>query len=367
MHTIQRARPVPVHRDLGMRVALGWLVLLMGLSMVLNSQLTGLLAVTPFLAAALSQRIRRVAVLTVLSLVVFVVVAAAVDATWDKAQWIRFCGVAAAGVVATWAGLVRARERRSTIDISTVAREVQTAVMRLRAPQSARASTALRYRSADVQSLIGGDALEVVDTKWGMRFLVADACGKGLASMRASTLTLGAFREWAHEEPDLGDLLARLHLSLDRELDPDDYVTAVVAQLDDLTLSFATAGHPFPVLVRQDEVTELDDVVPTPPLAMHVPRRTPTTGSVELMAGDVVLMVTDGLLEARDAAGRFFPLELVAGSCFTGVDVATGVDRLIAAVSEHSRGSLADDIAVAAIRVDDGSRALVAQQESGQR
>jgi hypothetical protein len=358
MHTIEREKPVPFHRDLGVRVSVAWLVVLSLVTVLLDSQLTGLVAVAPFLAAALSERVTRVLVIAVLACVVFVLTATVIDAVWNDAQWIRFWGVVVSGAVAALAGASRERERRNTIGIDEVAREVQRAVMRLQAPFTDRASTALRYRSADVQALIGGDALEAVDTRWGVRFLVADARGKGLASLRASTLTLGAFREWAHVEPDLTVLLDRLHRSLDRELDEDDYVTALVAQLDDLTFSWASAGHPMPMLVRQHQVTELDrDAVPTQPLAMKVPRRPACAGTIGLMAGDVILMVTDGLLEARDSRGRFFPMELEASECLAGPDVGAGVDELIAAASRHSSGALADDIAVAAIRIDDGSRA----------
>lgn len=357
METLARRPPRRIDADLGVRVTLAWLLLMLGLNLVMSSSLVGLLTVTPFLAATLVDRPRRVLAAGVLALVCFVLVVEIKNRPWDGLQQVRLAGIVFATAVATVASRARLRERRSMVDVTEVARAVQTAVMRLHTPATDTASTSLQYRAADVQALIGGDALEAVETRWGVRFLVADARGKGLASLRASTTTLGAFREWAHVEEDLDQLLARLHRSLARELDEDDYVTALVAQLDGLELTFASAGHPMPLLVRQHRVTELR-ARPTTPLAMKVPHPAAETGSITLMAGDVVLMVTDGLLEARDGSGRFFPVDVLAAECMSVPDVAVGVSRLIDAAAEFTAGGrLTDDIAIAAIRVDDGHRA----------
>lgn len=357
METLTRRPPRRLAADPGVRVTVVWLLLMLVLNLAMSSTLVGLLTVTPFLAAALVERPRRVVAAGVLTVVCFLLVVELRDRPWDGAQEIRLAGIVFATVVATLAGSARLRERRSTVDVTEVARAVQTAVMRLDAPSTEHASTTLRYRAADVQALIGGDALEAVETRWGVRFLVADARGKGLASLRTSTLTLGAFREWAHVERDLDLLLARLHRSLAREIDEDDYVTALVAQLDGLDLTFASAGHPMPMLVRQHRVTELS-ARPTTPLAMNVPHPPAETGAITLMAGDVVLMVTDGLLEARDASGAFFPVEVAAAEHVSTPDVEDGLDRLIEAAARFTAGGeLTDDIAIAAIRVDDGSRA----------
>lgn len=360
-HTIESHPPVPLLRDRGVGLAALWLVVVFAFNLTQAStsgQVTGLAVGAPFLASALVDRVDRVVYVGVATVAVTALYSAVEGVPWNASALVRYVAFAVATAFAAWVAHVRLRERRQTVSLSGVARSVQTAVMRLDDAPTARATIGLRYRAADVQALIGGDALEVVDTPWGVRVLVADARGKGLASLRASTLALGAFREWAHEEPDLADLLMRLHVSLARELDDDDFVTALVAQLDDLRFTFASAGHPFPTLVRQQQATELAlDAVTTTPLAMQVPHRRPRAASIDLMAGDAVLMVTDGLLEARDRDGRFFPFELAAAAAFTGADVEASIDLLLAAASEHAAGRLSDDIAVAAIRIDDGHRA----------
>jgi serine phosphatase RsbU (regulator of sigma subunit) len=360
-HTLPSFSPAPLHRDRGVQVAVLWLGAIFAYNMAQDARadhVSGLVVGAPFLAAALVDRSRRVVFAGIAAALTLGLTSAAAGIPWDKSDTIRLIAVAVSTGIATWAAAVRIRALRNTVDVTEVARSVQTAVMRLQAPDTARATIALRYRASDVQALIGGDALEVVETKWGVRFLVADARGKGLGSLRASTLALGAFREWAHEEAELTDLLMRLHTSLARELSEDDFVTALVAQLDDLEFSFASAGHPFPMLVRQQVLTELSlDAITTPPLAMNVPHRTPRGASINLMAGDVVLMCTDGLLEARNGAGDYFATDVEASRCFTTPDVRHAVEQLLDAASRHSAGEIKDDIGIAAIRIDDGHRA----------
>ena len=358
-HTLHRHVPVPFYKDRGVGLAVIWLLVVLAFNFWWDSgQITGVTVAAPFLAATMTEKASRVLWVGAAGVAVVVISTEHVGTGWEAASRIRVVAVLLAAGISFFISRSQLRARSRTVDITEVARATQRAVMRLEAPHHARATVALRYRAADVQAMIGGDALEVVDTRWGMRILVADARGKGLGSLRASTLTLGSFREWAHEEPDLTVLLDRMHRSLVRELGADEFVTALVAQLDDLTFSFASAGHPFPTLVRHHEPIELElDAVTSPPLAMRLtPRRQAHAASITLMAGDVVLMVTDGLLEARDGAGRFFPYELSTTTCFADSDVEAGVDRLLAAAAEHATAGLSDDIAIAAIRIDDGRR-----------
>jgi hypothetical protein len=357
-HTLPVHQPAPVYKDRGLGLAAHLLVVILAFSVgPSDGQIGSLTVAAPFLAAALVERATRVLWAGAVAVLVFVVAAQANDAGWDTAARIRLAAVVVGTFVAYWVAVSRIRAITRTVDIAEVARATQRAVMRLEAPDTDRASVALRYRAADVQALIGGDALEGVQTRWGLRILVADARGTGLRSLRASTLVLGSFREWAHEEEDLTALLDRLHHSLERELDEGEFVTALVAQLDDLCFSFASAGHPFPTLVRQQVQTELElTAVTTTPLAMRVPRRQARSASIELMAGDAVVMVTDGILEARDSSGRFFPFELAVVRSFTGADVEQSVDLLLGAAAEHATRGLSDDIAIAAIRIDDGHR-----------
>jgi serine phosphatase RsbU (regulator of sigma subunit) len=78
------------------------------------------------------------------------------------------------------------------------------------------------------------------------------------------------------------------------------------------------------------------------PLGLH-PDIQPSTFTVS--AGDRLLFYTDGLLEARDRAGRYFRLE----DCLDTLrhpDLQAAVDGLVDRVLAHAGRTLDDDVAV---------------------
>jgi serine phosphatase RsbU (regulator of sigma subunit) len=71
--------------------------------------------------------------------------------------------------------------------------------------------------------------------------------------------------------------------------------------------------------------------------------------------GDLLLLYTDGLIEARDADGRFYPLtERVAA--WPRTDPADLISRMRDDLVAHVDGRLGDDAAMIAIRRCAGSR-----------
>ena len=91
--------------------------------------------------------------------------------------------------------------------------------------------------------------------------------------------------------------------------EPHDFVTVCIASIDARsgTVTVATAGHPNPIVLRATGVerpllfgnpaigvTEDAELQPLP------------SDAVELAPGDALLFYTDGLSEARDAAGQFY-------------------------------------------------------------
>jgi serine phosphatase RsbU (regulator of sigma subunit) len=69
------------------------------------------------------------------------------------------------------------------------------------------------------------------------------------------------------------------------------------------------------------------------------------TDTYRLAPEDRLLVCTDGLLEARDAAGDFFPLREYAGLVNT-IDPETALDTLVEALARHTGGELDDDVAL---------------------
>lgn len=111
---------------------------------------------------------------------------------------------------------------------------------------------ALSYTSAAAEARIGGDLYEVVTTPQGVRLLIGDVQGKGLAAVETAAWVLGAFREAAYDEADLGDIGDRLEASLARHLGGEQFVTAIIAEIHDKEMSLVNFGHPAPLLILSD-------------------------------------------------------------------------------------------------------------------
>lgn len=256
-----------------------------------------------------------------------------------------------AGVV-----LVAARERELAT-VRTVSEATQQALLRPPPGRIAGLRVAVRYVAAQAQARIGGDLYEVVDTPWGVRLLLGDVRGKGLAAVETVADVLGVFRDAARSEPDLGMVAGRLDATLARRPSRNDgftadFVTAVLVGFagPGEPAVVVNCGHPPPLLLRAGRVTEVLPPCYSPPLALLslVGGRYPV-GVLAMERGDELLLYTDGLSEARDASGRFYALaDRLAEVSDDDPDAL--LDGLLADVRHHTGGGLDDDAAMLAVR-----------------
>jgi serine phosphatase RsbU (regulator of sigma subunit) len=298
------------------------------------------------------------------------------DLQWDFAQWTRLLLLLVTGIAAYFVAGVRIKERQELVTLSEVARLAQLAIIEPKPPQPLGVKVAVRYVSATEQALIGGDAYDAVETDYGLRVLVADARGKGMAAVRTASLALGQFRAWAHEVEDLGLLLTTLDRALSRDLDDADFVTALLAQLNGHQLTFTVAGHPPPLRCRNGHVEHLS-ISAIPPLGMIGNDIAPVIGHVTLMPGDTLMLYSDGLPEARDAKGNFYPLEdrvaqLIAPDLanLDGADrgLDAEIDRMLLDLRDFVHGDLNDDLVIVALRLDaDANQPLDADANQPER
>ena len=241
-------------------------------------------------------------------------------------------GVTAAGVVASAA---RQRKEQELVNIRAVADVTQRVLLRQ-----------MPARVDQIQ-IIGGDLYDVVTVPGTARLIVADVQGKGLAAVQTAAVVLAAFRESAYDAPDLAAIAEHIELSLDRQATEEEFVTAIMAEMDPegTEIRLLNCGHPPPLLLSGALAQLAEPLEAGLPLGLAclapVERKEHT---VPFGPGDRILFYTDGISEARDKSGAFYPLDR-RGTLLGGPDPDAALDRLYDDVLGHVGGRLQDDSA----------------------
>lgn len=212
-------------------------------------------------------------------------------------------------------------------------------------------SVAVKYHSAMNEADIGGDFFDVFDLDRGrMCLVIGDVTGKGLkAALRVAEARF-TMRCYAYEDPHPAAVLKRTNDALCKSgSDENAILTAFLAVVDAGagTLTYASAGHEPPVIVRPDGAwSELNGMaLPLGVMAGAEYREQVQT----LCGGDRLMMVTDGITEAR-SGGVLFDKSgvvryLIENRSLPLPDLVSG---LLDAAIAHAGGTLQDDAALLA-------------------
>jgi serine phosphatase RsbU (regulator of sigma subunit) len=162
-------------------------------------------------------------------------------------------------------------------------------------------------RSVPLAADAGGDIQNALVTPFGIRLLIGDVMGSGLPAGETGAQVLAAWQELAIAEPSLPGIAMRLHTLVARS-DPERFVTALLAGFGHGDVEMACCGHPPPVLLRGGTASFIE-TFPAPPLGLlDLADGQCATFTMPFGAGDTLLMYTDGVTEARDGSGAYFPL-----------------------------------------------------------
>ena len=310
-----------------------------------------LLALGPAFAAV-SGGLRKTIAAGVVALVLNALLAAdQIISTWgDYARdSATVLGVTVAAVIAC---TVRQRREQELAEVRAIA-EVAQQVLLGPVPDTARSvRLAVRYMSATSHARIGGDLYEVVTSPGGMRLIIGDVQGKGLVAVKTAATVLGAFREVAHEAASLPVIAERLEISLARQLSDEQFVTAILAEvsLDGSRIKLLSCGHPPPLLIAGHAGRFVESAAPSLPLGLASlgagPREVIT---IPFAPDDQMLFYTDGVSEARNRAGEFYPLPDRALYA-EAADPDSALDQLQQDVLLHVGHALDDDAAMLLLR-----------------
>jgi serine phosphatase RsbU (regulator of sigma subunit) len=167
-------------------------------------------------------------------------------------------------------------------------------------PRVTGVDTAQRYLPGSRDLGVGGDWFDVITLSCGrVALVIGDVMGRGLRAAAAMGQLRTAVRMLAVLDPMPEDLLRHLDV-LAQDTDEVQLATCVYAVFDPVTrsLSYATAGHPPPVLQRPDGTTEQLPQPSGAPLGVGgVPFESVT---LEVPDGARLVLYTDGLVESRD-------------------------------------------------------------------
>ncbi|MFC5662258.1 PP2C family protein-serine/threonine phosphatase [Kitasatospora misakiensis] len=320
-----------------------------------------LLIVAPALTASLAGA-RVTALVALLALAALTVLGIVRDGLTTVSHQTQLGALLVVSALIVGLRVLRDRHERELAQVRSVSEAAQRVLLRPLPDRIGPLHLASVYLAAEAEAQVGGDLYAAARTTTGTRLLVGDVRGKGLSSLGDAALLLGAFRAAAHLYADLPGLVGHLDGSIAWDLaqlaeqqraqeqeqlrprpfrrpaahprtrppprsaartpartpdtgtpnDSDEsFITAVVLDIPDggSMVRLVDCGHPPPLLLHGGEVTVLEPTRTAPPLGLGELAPAPyVVEEFPFLPGDRLLIYTDGVIEARDAERRFYPL-----------------------------------------------------------
>lgn len=361
-----------------------------------------LLIVAPALTASVAGA-RATAVVAVLAIAALTVIGILRDGVTTANHETQLGALVAVSALIVALRALRDRHERELAQVRSVSEAAQSVLLRPLPDRIGPLHLASVYLAAEAEAQVGGDLYAAARTTAGTRLLIGDVRGKGLSSLGDAALLLGAFRAAAHLHADLPGLVGyldgsiawdlaqfaeqqraqRLHLQEQPQLrlppllrqvpsppplgeapaappaaaddSGESFITALVLDIpdDEAVVRLVDCGHPPPLLLHGNRVTTLEPGRTAPPLGLG--ELAPGPYAVEefpFLPGDRLLVYTDGVIEARDAGRRFYPLsERVAdrAAAHAGERPAALLHHLRRDLLAHVGGRLDDDAAMVVV------------------
>ena len=189
---------------------------------------------------------------------------------------------------------------------------------------------------------VGGDFYDVFPTAAGWMAVIGDVVGRGPAAASLTAMARYTLRTAGSlvGTPTMG--LARLNDNLRDRGDMALCTAAVLLLRETGDASLALAGHPQPLLVRAGEACPVGRIGPLLGAFEHAHW---LPASIAIESGDVIILYTDGVLDARGADERFGEQRLV--DALHGASGARdAVERIQQAMIDFAGGEQDDDTAV---------------------
>ncbi|MGX7827341.1 PP2C family protein-serine/threonine phosphatase [Actinokineospora sp. 24-640] len=194
---------------------------------------------------------------------------------------------------------------------------------------------------------VAGDAFDYAVSDTHAYLALFDATGHDLRAGLLTSTVLAATRNARRAGADLPEIAAAADRALAEEHPTSGFCTAVLIELDlrNGRLHYLLAGHPPPVVLRDNRVVKTFDARPRVPFGVDGPAG--GLGTEHLEPGDRLLLYTDGITEARSPSRELFGLDrlvdLTERHESAQLPAPETLRRITHAVLEHQSGTLQDD------------------------
>lgn len=203
-------------------------------------------------------------------------------------------------------------------------------------------------------SHISGDFYNWFDLDDGrVCIVIGDVTGHGMAAAFLMATTQLLTRIIMPRSPDAGRCLEAVNHQLCKQVFSGQFVTMQLIILDRnrAQMEIASAGHPPPLIRRSGR---FEPVAVEPQLVLGIEQGQKYTSQIFPLPGDaVMLMYTDGVIEARSPAGEWMGIDGLCDRLGASSTTSEGLSQQVIQIVDQFRKplELADDLTLVAIRV----------------
>lgn len=203
---------------------------------------------------------------------------------------------------------IRERQARELAMAATI----QQGLMAVRIPELPFASIRARNVSC---TQIGGDFYDVVQLENGVAVIICDVSGKGISAAIMASMLQGMIRAELAARTPLAEIVSGANRFFTQRDVAGKYATICILEIFNTgRVEYVNCGHVAPVVVRKSGVERLDsNNAPVGLLEMMQY----DSRAIDLVPGEKIILVTDGVTEAANAADDMFGDENLEAAAIT--------------------------------------------------
>ena len=278
--------------------------------------------------------------------------------TWMVLVSVGLAIVLGATLVSVFARSLRAERARSGYEAHLLAaRKIQEHLLPAAIPELPGFDVHSVWRPAEFAAGDYFDYLRFPDGSLGV--VIGDVSGHGFGPALLMASTRAYLRSLVETRADLREILTLTNSILARDTGDGRFVTLLMCRLDlrSKSLTYVNAGHPSGYVLDASGNLKARLESTALPLGVSPDAEFPSGNPVALAPGDIVVLISDGVLEAKSAGGGFFGTERVlevlrANSTRPAREIAESLER---ALCEYAGpGEFTDDVTATVIKIQPG-------------